>query len=330
MEPASRAAESCYTPPAVRPAHLVWLLLPACSTGRGTSPTSGSPPSTTTDARPSKQRTSGPLSRREAEEYGLALINRDRKAHGLPEVRWDPVAARAAERHVRDMAQKGFTAHWGSDGSTPEHRYTEAGGEDITTENAGCYGDGKTRDITMDGPFDAEAIERFQAAFMNETPPADGHRKNILDKHHTSVGLAFSTSKGSGVVCVAQEFIDDYGTYGALPRKVARGTSVKVTGEVRAPAGFGGVALAVGPMPRPTAVPDLLQTGSYSMHESYVQFYPKGFKTPKPVDVAGNKFSIEVPLGEKGPGLYEVHVYAKLPGEGDLLKPISLRTVVVE
>ncbi len=306
------------------------LLLPACAASPGRAPGASGEPPRRTDAPTTQPKTAGPLSRREAEAYGLLLINRDRAAHDLPAVRWDGVAARAAERHVADMASRGFTAHWGSDGSTPEQRYTEAGGEDITTENAGCYGDGTTREITLDGPFDAEAIERFQAAFMNETPPADGHRKNILDPHHTSVGLAFATSRGSNVVCVAQEFVDDYGSYAPLPRKAPRGASVEIAGEVRAPALFGGVALAVGPAPRPIPVAKLLETGSYSMHESYVQYYPKGWKTPKPVEVTGARFSISLALGDKGPGLYEVQIYAKLPGEGDLLKPISLRTVLVE
>src|SRR5688572_4765869 len=73
-------------------------------------------------------RPSGPVALDEASGYMLTLINRDRKAHGLEPVEHDPVASLAAQRHADDMAKHGFTANWGTDGSVPEQRYTEAGG----------------------------------------------------------------------------------------------------------------------------------------------------------------------------------------------------------
>src|SRR5262245_58824547 len=87
----------------------------------------------------------GPMARQEAERYILSLINQDRKAAWLNAVVWDETAAEAGRRHASDMAAHGFTAHLGTDGSVPEQRYTEAGGQDLSMENAGCFADGKTR-----------------------------------------------------------------------------------------------------------------------------------------------------------------------------------------
>lgn len=330
----------------------VSLLAPACAGQKaGARPAAGAPakdgkggkePAETKDAKEPADAKKAPASSKdvkrpdhalsvaEAEQYALALINRDRGAAGLPPVAWNATAATAGRRHAADMARGGFTAHWGTDGSVPELRYTEAGGEDLSTENAACYGDAKPRELDADGPFEPVEIERFQAAFMAEVPPADGHKKNILHPLHTHVGIGFATSPGSKVVCVAQEFIDDYGSYGALPRKAKMGDSLHVTGEMRAPAAFGGIGLARAPLPQPRKPDELLKTGGYQMPDPFIAYFPKGFKTPKPVDLQGNKFSLDLPLTNlPGPGIYEVQVFAKFPGDGNKLTPVSLRTVVI-
>ncbi|HYP87234.1 MAG TPA: CAP domain-containing protein, partial [Polyangiaceae bacterium] len=93
------------------------------------------PPSSQAQATRAVPRPAGPAPGDQASRYMLTLINRDRAAAGLEPVELDPVATVGAERHARDMAKHGFTAHWGTDGSVPEQRYTEAGGTDMVQEN---------------------------------------------------------------------------------------------------------------------------------------------------------------------------------------------------
>src|SRR5262245_37608777 len=97
----------------------------------------------------------GPMNAEQGARYVLALVNHDRAEEGLPEVEWDDTAARAAERHAADMAKNGFTAHWGTDGSVPEQRYSEAGGEHLVWENAACLFDGQTRALDPDARYTA-------------------------------------------------------------------------------------------------------------------------------------------------------------------------------
>jgi uncharacterized protein YkwD len=270
------------------------------------------------------------LSKPEAEKYALALINRDRAAAGLSAVSWDPVAAAAGNRHAHDMAKGGFTAHWGTDGSVPELRYTEAGGEDLSQENAACFGDAKSREPDDDGPFEPAEIERFHDAFMAEVPPNDGHRKNILTAQHNKVGVGLVGAKGSKIVCMSQEFVDDYGSYSSIPKKAKAGDVLSVKGEVSAPATFGGVGISRAPAAKPRSPEDLLKTGGYEMPSPFVAYFPKGFKTPKPVEVNGNKFSIDIPLSDlPGSGIYSVQVFARMPNGGKSLIPISMRTFIV-
>jgi hypothetical protein len=59
-------------------------------------------------------------------------------------------------------------------------------------------------------------------------------------------------------------------------------------------------------------------------------YWPKGFKTPIPVQVDGGRFHVDVPLSD-GPGLYEISVWAKLPGgPPNGFAMVSLRTLHVE
>jgi uncharacterized protein YkwD len=275
-------------------------------------------------------RPAGPLELDAAREYVLALVNRDRGEQGLEPVERDEVAERAGQRHVDDMTKHGFTAHWGTDGSVPEERYTEAGGEDFVNENAACLFDAQERELDADPRFDAGLLEQIQKAFMSETPPNDGHKKNILKPVHNRLGIGLAKPRGINQPCMAQEFVDDYGTYGELPRQARLRQVLKIEGEVRDPVGFGGVGIGRIDLAEPTPASELNETSTYRVPEPKVLYHPKGFQTPKPVEVDGKRFSIEVPLDDGGrPGRYQVSIWGKYPGSEKELVMISLRTLRV-
>jgi uncharacterized protein YkwD len=275
-------------------------------------------------------RPTGPLTRKEAERYVLALVNRDRKAKGLKPVSWDEAAAKAGQRHADDMARRGFTAHIGSDGSAPEQRHTDAGGAAMVMENAACFADALDRELDPDPRFTVEELERIETTFISEVPPLDGHKRNILTPWHTSLGVGLSKTKGLEIVCMAQEFVDHYGRYDPLPKKAAAGSKIRVSGEVSSPAEVAAVGLARVEKPKAMKAKELLKTYSYAIPKPYVTYFKKGYKTPIPLEVIGNRFSIDVPLSDRGrPGIYGVSVWAKVPGTDDLVM-ISLRTIEVD
>jgi hypothetical protein len=260
----------------------------------------------------------------------LTLINRDREAHGLPAVELDPIASRGAERHARDMAAHGFTAHWGSDGSVPEQRYTEAGGTDMVQENVACLFDGVPRELDANPRYDPALLEQLEKMFMDEVPPNDGHRKNILKPKHHRVGIGLAQPAAVNQPCLAQEFVDDWGDYSELPADAKRNVTLKVEGEIREPLRFGGVGIGRIDLPKPIPAKQLNETSVYRIPQPETLYFPPGFKTPKPVLVDGQKFSIEVGLGKKpAAGRYEVSVWAKEPGSNELFM-VSLRTIMVK
>jgi uncharacterized protein YkwD len=275
-------------------------------------------------------RPSGLLALREAREYMLKLVNRDRAAEGLDPVGWDETAAKGGQKHADDMVLHGFVGHLGTDGSVPEQRYTNAGGTGKVQENAACISDGAPREIEKSPRFLPEEIEKIEAAFINETPPNDGHRRNILKPWHNRIGIGMTKAVGQPVACTAQEFVDAYGKYRDLPAKAKVGQSIAVEGEVFAPAVVAGVGIARIPQPKLMTVEEVNRARSYRDPQPYATFFPKGFVTPIPLQVQGRNFSIKVPLSDGGkPGLYEVSVWANVPQTKDLVV-ISLRTIAVE
>jgi uncharacterized protein YkwD len=273
------------------------------------------------------ERPEGPLAIEEARQFVLSLVNRDRADAGLEPVGRDEIAERAAQRHVEDMAKHGFTAHWGTDGSVPEQRYSEAGGVHFVQENAACFFDGVLRELDPEARFDAAALEKIQAAFMAEVPPNDGHRQNILKPVHTRLGIGLAVPANVDQPCMAQEFVDDYGDYDELPRVAKPGQKITVSGQIKDPAQFGGVGIGRIEPAKPLPPEHLNSTSVYRVPEPYVLYFPAGFKTPKPVAVKGNSFTIDVSLDDQGkPGRYQVSVWGKYPGS-DALVMVSLRTI---
>lgn len=276
--------------------------------------------------------TTGKLTLAQARRYMLELINRDRRTMGLGPVELDEGApTQSAERHARDMALNAFLGHWGTDGSVPEQRLTEAGGADMVLENAFCITDEKKRELDGDPRIDASEVERAEGMFFNEVPPNDGHRKNILKPFHKRVGIGFGLAKPSGneilVPCISQEFVDVLGTYDPIPRSVKAGSKLHVAGTLVKEVQMGAVGIAKLETPKVLSTSEANKRRAYPVPKPDVMYWPKGFVTPLPVAVDGQHFSIDLPV--PGPGFYEISVWGKRPGDTDYAT-VSLRTLRVE
>ncbi len=271
----------------------------------------------------------------EARRYMLALVNRDRATQGLAPVELDEGAPTAAgQAHAEDMVRLGYLGHWGSDGSVPEQRHTEAGGADMVLENALCFTDEAKRRVDPKPMIDPKQVERAESLFFNEVSPNDGHRKNILRPAHTKVGIGVAqsteTAKELPVPCFAQEFTDNYGTYETIPRRAKVGDKVHVEATLAANVRPTGVGVARLPLPKPIPTIELNKRRSYPVPKPHQMYWGPGFVTPVVVKITDQKLAIDVPLSDKGqPGLYEVSVWGKI-GTSEEQTMLSLRTIVVD
>jgi hypothetical protein len=124
--------------------------------------------------------------------------------------------------------------------------------------------------------------------------------------------------------------VDDWGDYDALPRQAKPSASLHVAGSIREPLRFGGIGVARIDPPRPKSAEELNATSVYRIPEPETLYFPPGFKTPKPVKVDGQAFSIDVGLGRKPrAGRYEISIWGKEQGKNELFM-VSLRTIVVK
>lgn len=114
----------------------------------------------------------------------LNEINKSRKEHGLKEISLSEEINEIAQAHVEDMKKNDFFAHNNLNGETPEDRRVKAGIKTAVSENL-------SRDVD---------ILSAHYGLMR----SGAHRKNILEKDWTRVGLGITEDQG--YLLVAEEF----------------------------------------------------------------------------------------------------------------------------
>ncbi|MDI6878737.1 MAG: CAP domain-containing protein [Desulfitobacteriaceae bacterium] len=247
----------------------------------------------------------------EVERKVVELINQDRAAAGLSAVVWDETAAKAARTHVQEEADIGYISHWGLDGMKPQERYTLVGGRDAVDENesVSLWLEGGFKGISKDNLY--TLVAEHQKAMVNEKPPDDGHRKNILDPHHTGVGIAIAIGKNG--IAMAQEFTNHDALLNPPPTKAAPGGKVRLSGQIQKGYRVTGIYAIWEEAPKPLSREELLKTHSYSDPPfSNLHFWAKprasGYYIPTSsgnvfaknltVDAQG-KFTLEIPLASR-------------------------------
>ena len=131
----------------------------------------------------------------------LALINRTRAGAGLPALTITPGLGACAAAHNLRMADGCGLSHQ-CPGEPPLSARETAAGIVWTAagENVGQGGPVSDTDSAI-----AEMVVSLTQAMINERPPDDGHRLNIMSSKFTRVGIAVYRD-GSGTVWLTQDF----------------------------------------------------------------------------------------------------------------------------
>jgi uncharacterized protein YkwD len=131
----------------------------------------------------------------------LARINRDRASAGVLPVRWDEAVSRIADAFCRQQVRERTSGHFLMDGVPPYGRTGLFGVFGAQSENSASW-------ITSARSFREKPQELAIAGhegMMAERPPADGHRRTILDPEATHVGVGYAVEGGR--FQMAQEFL---------------------------------------------------------------------------------------------------------------------------
>jgi hypothetical protein len=248
----------------------------------------------------------------------VEVINRDRKAAGLRAVEFSEEYSSAADVHCREMVERGYVSHWNLKGWKPYLRYTELGIRDYTAENIWSLWDSAFHETTA--TVEAAMLAGHQS-FMAQIPPMDAHKRNILNPHHTHVGIGVAyDARGLRLL---ELFGAGYAELKPLPVRVRLDANMFVEGRVSKP-GFEIAAISIyyELLPAPMSIDQLRQTLSYGLpaEEQTLTVWRGGFppigNTGSVVETnLGRGFRAPIRFWKKLPGVYTVSIWVRQSGE---------------
>ncbi|HWP84916.1 MAG TPA: CAP domain-containing protein [Terriglobia bacterium] len=246
-----------------------------------------------------------------ARQAVVEQINRDRRAAGLRPVAFDWLASQVGDQHCQEMAARGYLSHWNLRGLLPYHRYHFAGGRDHLQENLSRMTVVSLRpDPISTEPEDVQAhLLHAHQRFMDEAPPLDGHRQNVLDPGHTHVGIGLAVVGGD--FTMAEEFLNRYVALEPLPAALPAG-SIRIQGAVlNKEYGPYYCVLFYEGWPQPRTVEELNRTYAYEdMTGQIVARVPPWEMSFNP---SNGGFRFQAPVRQAGPGYYHLVLWVRRP-----------------
>jgi uncharacterized protein YkwD len=245
----------------------------------------------------------------------LEQINRERARYQLPPVRLDSFASVMGDRYCEQQIEQRTTGHFLTDGHAPYMRYSLAGGADGMSENAAAW----SANYRFTDSMLPDLIQQSLNAMMGEVPPQDGHRRAILDRHATHVGIGMAWEESE--FRLVQQFIRRYVEWeGVAPREASVRDRVELRGNPYPGFVVEVVSVHFEKHPRRMSATMANRISSYSLPKSRRDYLPK-------VDRKG-EFSVSVPFRD-GPGVYTVVAWVRLQRGSDLI-PASNISILVD
>ena len=265
----------------------------------------------------------------EARQAVVRQINLERSAARLAPVEFDSLSSQVSDRHCQEMAARAYLSHWNLRGLLPYHRYHLAGGRDYIQENLSRM----TVISNLPNPISTQPADvqehllHAHERFMEEQPPLDGHRKNVLDPGHTHVGIGLAVVGGE--FTMAEEFVNRYIELTPLPELLPQG-SIRVDGRVlprhlpREPNDQFGpyyCALFYEGWPQIRSVEELNRTYAYEDMSGDVRSKVPPWEMS--FSSSTGQFRFSVPVNRAGPGYYHLVLWVRRPHR---TTPYSLTT----
>ncbi len=237
----------------------------------------------------------------------LDEINESRRVYGLGPVKLDILASRVANLHCVEMLKYNYMGHWNKKGYKPYHRYAFAGGRDHVSEN--LYMKMTTSSFDQSSESVLDLMAEGHGLFMAEIAPNDGHKKQVLRREHTHVGIGYAiNNKGFRY---AQEFVDRYVKLKPVARKVSVGDTIILKGKMlrRVRKKYGPYALIIYYEPVPRQFNYKRQPGSYGdfTNSRYLMVPPWKIKYNR----NKNTFKIKIKFKNARKGLYYIQLYIR-------------------
>jgi len=126
----------------------------------------------------------------------LSSLNSQRARHGLPALRSNAKLVSSAHRHNVAMVNANQLSH----------QLSGEPGLGARVSAAGYSWSSVGENIAWNSNRSQAGVLALQQAMYNETPPNDGHRRNILSSSFTEVGVDVIEEAGHGKVWLVTDF----------------------------------------------------------------------------------------------------------------------------
>lgn len=242
------------------------------------------------------------------------MVNEERAVAKVPPVAVDKLAEQVATRHAIDMATGEFVSHWGRDGLKPYHRYSFAGGTHATQENISSADNTwstRFQDLKQDTAY-------LHVRLYQETPPYDGHRRTILEPHHTHVGFGLAVDNLR--LRLVELFVAKYVEVKPLARVVKTRSQLTFAGKMLTPECLlDSVEVFYEPLPQTPELSWLREPRSYGLPGESRVLWPKLSPPFVYADINASvvkvetdgSFSTPVSLYHREPGIYTIVTWVK-------------------
>jgi len=289
------------------------------------------PPAAPADAAPGR----GWRAEREAV---VAQVNVARHAAGLPRLAYDAALERVGDAHCEILVAEDGRGHFSRSGVPPYLRYLLAGGHGFHRENVAMFSSSAPVAASAVGAILARAV----VSMLDELPPNDGHRRALLDRDVTNIGVGLAIRGGE--VRMAQELATEATVAWVPPPTVALPrTRTVLTGRLEPPWRPVEAEVLWEALPHPLSDAELRAIHSYGYPPRRIVFdanRPPGERglphaataagpateTPFTVDKFGN-FSFQWTTGPSE-GV-EIVVIGATNGRGRELVPVAVSATVV-
>jgi uncharacterized protein YkwD len=259
----------------------------------------------------------------------LARINEDRRRNGLGPVAWDEGASRVSDAFCARQVEEKSRGHYLMDGVPPYGRLSFAGIFALSAENSASW-------VTTESRFSESTVVLAldaERTMMEEKPPADGHRKTILDPDATHVGVGYAIHRGR--FQMSEEFLTRRMERMTVASSAQGSASVVISGQPVSGSRLRFVTIAREPVPRGISREEATSRTSYGYPSPFLAFIPEGRQGMRVSGVPtedrvrlmpGDQFSFSYTPDR--PGLYTFSLY--VASGGDTPRPGGSATIWVE
>jgi uncharacterized protein YkwD len=126
----------------------------------------------------------------------LGMLNAERAAHGRPALTMNAKLVGSAHGHNLEMARQNAMSH-----QLPHEAYFAA-----RIARAGYRYSWAGENIGWNSETTPAGVRQLEAMMYHEKAPDDGHRRNILSRHYTNVGVDVYFDRVNDKVWLTQDF----------------------------------------------------------------------------------------------------------------------------